>query len=138
MIPLDQTEFSNREETVHGNCMSACLASLLEIPLSEVHNLAELGDKWFPYVWDILKRHGYAFHGTFYFNHPKRGERTFHEFYTLSPGVDGFVIVGGKSPREYVTRGHSVIYKYGVMAHDPHPSRAGLFTLEDAMMIERA
>ena len=53
-------------------------------------------------------------------------------------GVDGFVICGGTSFRDYVTRGHACIYKDGRLAHDPHPSGLGIKDIQDFLLITRA
>lgn len=136
MKPVDQTIVSSLDETVHGNCLAACLASLLEVPLETVPELQKMDREWFGPFNDFLEAHGYQFLGTFHFHRDGR-IRTWSELLALSPGVDGFFICGGTSHRAHVTRGHAVIYKDGVMVHDPHESRMGVLDLRDAMMIER-
>ena len=137
MIPVDQTEFSSAdtEPQQYGNCLSACLASLTGIPLSDIPNFASLYAKtgyWSEAFTKFLLGHGYQFIEYFYF--PQNWN--WNDLLKQSNGIDGYFICGGVSPRNTFV-GHAVIYKDGVMAHDPHPSREGLIVLEDAYIIER-
>lgn len=134
---VDQTEFSNEEGTEHGNCLSACLANLLGIDLALVPNFAALERSWFPVFASIIYEHGYEMHGSYYFTATATRKGTWEGLLETSPGVDGIFIMGGASPR---IKGidHAVLYKDGVMLHDPHPSRAGILDLKYAFMIEKA
>lgn len=133
MKPVDQTILSNPEGTTRGNCMTACVASLLNLPIEVVPYWAGMPiDDWFPSFNAFLAEHGYEYHGLFQFN--KRGD--WAELLKVSPGIDGYFMVSGPSWREYVVDGHAVIYKDGVLVHDPHFSKMGIKVLEDAWMIE--
>lgn len=133
MKPVDQTIFSNPEGTSKGNCMTACVASLLELPIEEVPYFIGLPeDEWFSVFQNFLKQHGYQFSGMFFFTEGLGWK----ELLQLSPGVNGYFMCSGASWRDYVTAGHAVIYKDGEMIHDPHFSRMGIKVLEDAWMIE--
>lgn len=136
MKPVTQTKFTTTDQSVHGNCLAACLASLLELPLADVPALEEMGDEWFNAMFQFLNQHGYDYLGTKYTG-PSSNRFWWEFLLEAQPGVDGYFIVGGKSPRAWVTRGHAVIYKDGVLAHDPHPSCAGLLEVEDVMLIVR-
>jgi hypothetical protein len=96
----------------------ACIASLTGIPLvefppvpdqmspeqeSEIHNS----------VNRLLRAHGWQLH------------RLWNWDETVP---QGWAIAGGQSPRGL---SHSIIVYDGVLVWDPHPSRAGLLTLED-------
>lgn len=121
-----------------GDCMRACLASLLELPMEEVPHLRAIQmdtGTWFGAFTTFLKKHGYEFQGTFYFN-PYRPDGQWSELAKRSLGVDGFFMAGGPSPRGAVG-GHAVIIdSLGQIVHDPHPSRAGC-EIKDVYMIER-
>ena len=137
MTPVDQTEFSNVdvEPVTHGNCLSACLASILDMPIADIPNYATVYQqtgKWIDDFESLLLGRGYQLLEFFYF--PQNG--TWEDLLKQSPGIDGYFICCGPSPRESAG-GHAVIYKDGVLFHDPHPSRAGLLVLEDAYIIER-
>ncbi len=114
MIPVFQTAFAENE---HGNCHDACLASLLEIPLSEV--ILSHG-QWYcaTNVW--LHRRGFGM-----------------VMFAIPPDtvVDKFLIpigchhiIYGPSPRRRCL--HAVIGLDGVMVHDPHPDGTGLAAVE--------
>ena len=45
----------------------------------------------------------------------------------------GYTIVSGMSPRGLL---HSTVWRDGHLVYDPHPSRAGLEDVEDAIVIE--
>ena len=137
MTPVDQTEFSSRgiEPATYGNCLSACLASITGVQIETIPNFATLYAEtghWEEAFGEFLLKHGYQMREYFYF--PQNG--TWEDLLKQSSGIDGYFICGGSSPRE-TAGGHAVVYKDGVMVHDPHPSRAGLNVLEDAYMIER-
>lgn len=141
MIKLTQTKLSNEEGTVHGNCLRTCIACILEIDPDEIPTLEDMGEKWFEAFYYFLQERGYEFDGTLYLNknneYGKDAAEAELERFKKYIGVDGYIIVGGKSPRTYVTRGHAVVYKNGEFFWDPHPSRAGLLEIEDALMIRR-
>lgn len=107
MKPIDQTKLHNPEDGVNGNCMAASLASILELPLSEVPKFEDMGEsKWWIALRRWLKRLGF---------HLLAWDK---EFY-----MPVYFIAGGPSPRGVE---HSVVYRGTKMVHDPHPSRAGL------------
>lgn len=128
MIPVKQTILSSEDGTVKGNCMSACLASILELDINDVPHFADMHvDEW-----------GIKFH-EFLYQHNCRMYGTIHNIDELKtyPGIDGYVLVCGPSYRIHVKNGHSVIYRYGEFVFDPHPSNEGLKEFEYAYMIER-
>ena len=104
-----------------GNCFSACLASILEIPLSEVPNYQEENGKW-------------------YFNYKRWLQQFDCDFLSLqnwgketigfAPKV--YAIVSGTSPRGLT---HSVIYFEHKMVHDPHPEGGGVKDITDWIYI---
>lgn len=119
MKPVDQTTFG----CPGGNCFSACVASLLGLPIADVpyfmgeldepgHIWAERLDAW------LAPRNLYALH--FETADPKK---------VLWP--DGFYILVGKSPRG----DHAVVARKGEMVHDPHPTRAGLVSIEGFCLV---
>ena len=146
MIPVDQQEIDLKG---YGDCMRACLASLLELPLSKVPHLRKLqteGKPWFPAFFKFLKAHGYEYVGSFepYYvccNRlgPDFGKPVVYNWADLDtrcPGVKGFYMAGGPSPRGAVG-GHAVIVDgLGGLQHDPHPSRAGVPRIDNIYMIE--
>ena len=119
MKPVDQTTFG----APGGNCFSACVASLLEIPISEVPYF--MGDEkdwgvkdWFQDFLAWLRPRGW-----WAIPIPLRNG--------WKP--EGLCILSGKSPRGDFD--HSVVARGLEMIHDPHPSRAGLDSHKDVVVL---
>ena len=113
MTPVTQTR-----EGSHGNCLQAALASVTGKPLAQVPDFAAHDGNW---LWDLLiwcKRQGL------------RPLFTKNRHALLAHR--GFAIVQGKAARGYK---HAVVYRDGRLVHDPHPSRAGLKSIEDAILL---
>jgi len=108
MIPVDQTQF--RDQGYHGNCFQACVASILERPLDHVPNFSEVHGPYFMRGFrGWLVEQGL---GAVYLN----GSAVWP--------VGAHSIATGKSPRGDFL--HSVVWLGRKIAHDPHPSRAGI------------
>ena len=104
MRPVDQTRY-----TLHdGDCFTACVASILELPIAAVPAFVRWGDAWL----DCFDRWlgGLGLSAT-------------HHAGTNPP--PGYSIAGGPSLR-FAGRTHSCVALDGVVVHDPHPSRDGL------------
>lgn len=116
MIPVDQDMFYDPDAAPgeqRGNCWSACIASLLELPLHDVPNFVQVhvdgGENWWAHTIRFLDDRGYG-------------------LWSAEPDEDDYVIATGVSPRGNGNVHHAVINRGGTMVHDPHPSRAGLIT----------
>lgn len=117
MKPVDQTLFGDE-----GNCMQACIASVLELPLDDVPNFMALhraGKSWTHTLRDWLAERGLAY-----------VEVQFNGFGTFSMMPQTYHLIGGGSPRGQ-EEGHCIVGFAGTMVFDPHPSRAGLATWDD-------
>lgn len=116
MIPVRQTKFVDTDGM--GNCQSACMASILELPLSEVLDTAtkEVRDRGFwRSVNEWLAERNLRIE-SYYPNHMKE----------LPKGI--YSIGCGPSPRgDYW---HAVVCKNGIMVWDPHPSDDGVLSIE--------
>jgi hypothetical protein len=116
VTPVTQTIFFEPDrphEKQRGNCLSAVVASLLDVPIEAVPNFVQIdvagGPNWWWLLWRYLELMG------------KR-------LCTVSPrtppaGV--FYTVGGLSAR--ATEDHPIhhicVYRDGRIVHDPHPER---------------
>lgn len=109
MIPVDQDRFGPGV----GNCFSAAVASILELPLTDVPFFMT-GDDWYVGFQAWLLARGLV--------------ADYYPAYRERP--DGYAILSGLSPR-YEGVYHSVVALDGVLVHDPHPSRAGLLSTLD-------
>jgi hypothetical protein len=119
MIPVTQTRMGD-----HGNCLSACVASLLEIPIEWVPNFTRERD---PEISQPMKLNAWlssigleALYCMTDIMHPEH----------VIP--DGYYIITGWSPRG---RPHVVIGRGKHIVHDPHPSRAGLVSVDGFIML---
>ncbi|MFI1535557.1 hypothetical protein [Streptomyces anandii] len=109
MKPVTQTIFYDDPDGRPGNCLQAAVASLLELPLDDVPHFLLHAD-WDERMVAFCTRHGYR---------P-----------TLQP-VDQYCPYGmAWGPSERGVR-HAVCWVDGRMAHDPHPSRAGLLRVTE-------
>jgi hypothetical protein len=107
MRPVDQTTYG----ALDGNCFSACVASILELPIEDVPPFVIYGGDWARYFSRWLAARDLAM--TYY--NAMRGDR--------SP--PGFSIAGGPSKR-FGGRKHACVALDGIVVHDPHWSRDGL------------
>lgn len=120
MIAVDQDRFGKGE----GNCWSACIASILDRPLSDFaffHELymiyARACDAGEPIAIEIVHAHHHELqrlthHGIL---------RVGNECRQMVP--IGFSIAIGMSPRGVM---HSCVAFSGTLVWDPHPDRSGL------------
>jgi len=123
---------SKGEMVVRGNCYAAAIASMLELPLSEVPNVEVLfhieGGFWSQVMHAFLNSVGYelycnddyrVFHDPEY----RKEERE----QLIESLKDNYYMVSGMSPRGV---NHIVIYQNGRMVHDPHPTREGILDMQ--------
>lgn len=122
MIPVDQTVFG----FPNGNCLMACVASILECSLDELPTMDSCthDGSWWGILQRVLQERGL----TAVYYQPV-GEWCGAPFAHIAP--PGYHLVTGESPRGLVDDrgnviGHVCVAKDGVVVHDPHPSRAGL------------
>ena len=115
MTPLDQTIYGTGENgKPPGNCWQTCVASLLDLPLTQVPHFIERAPRtWYRSTRRFVVKHTGMDLGCFA---PK--------FPLTEPGQ--YVIGVGPSPRGAFL--HAVILDgvTGALMHDPHHSRAGL------------
>jgi hypothetical protein len=145
MTPVTQTKVvvrnSNNEIVQNGNCLASAIASMLDLPLSEVPNF-EVWYKWHDGFYDelvdrflIKKGLKMAYAPEFKVFHPeiieqeiKDGNFDFNVEEVKSSLKDKYYFICGKSKRGVY---HITIWQNGVMVHDPHPTREGIDTLEE-------
>lgn len=122
---VDQTIFAS-DPTRQGNCVSACVATYLGVPLEAVPHFVEYdgatvdgtpgGTGWW---WMLL---GYM-----------AGHRGLWpvDLDDVDQGERGeLLFVAGPSERGVL---HQVLYRDGRLWHDPHPSRAGLLEVTEVL-----
>lgn len=130
MKPIMQTIF-NADFAVGetGDCFSACVASIFELPLEGVPNFSHAGAKadaesptgwssdWWYLLRDWLRQRGFV-----YIEFPVPGSDA-----DLLAAL-GWHIMVGKSPRGEWN--HAVVGRHGVIEHDPHPDGTGLRSID--------
>ena len=126
MKPIDQTKFG----FPHGDCFSACVASILEREITEC--------QMFPDGVDETSENDIATkkHWWIVFQRWLREHHNLQAIYLHISELDGYVpkgysIVSGKGPRGL---DHSAVGLDGNIIHDPHPSRAGLLAVRDYIL----
>lgn len=148
MIPVTQTKVvikdSQDEIVVHGNCYAAAIASMIELPITEVPNVEVFfhlpagSSYWQEVMLTFLESKGFELSTDDRF-------RVFHDGnFGVENGMRGhymlecknkYYLVSGRSKRGF---SHMVIYKNGTLAHDPHPSRDGVETIDYIQTIEKS
>lgn len=117
MTPQDQ-EFISIPGKQYGDCMRACVASLLNMNIALVpHFLRDADGKSVEFwegIYDFLDSRGYEMIPSIVAYRPK-----------MTADLDGYHIVSGPSPRGNGLY-HAVVGRHGDVVFDPHPSRAGL------------
>lgn len=104
---VDQTKFGSKD----GNCLAACLATLLRLDIDEVPSFfSDDSGTWREKMGAWLVERGWG-HLCIAGPPPEM----------LGPALS---IVSGKSPRgDWL---HATVWRGRELLHDPHPSRAGL------------
>ena len=105
MKPIMQKNIHNPEKGIMGDCLRACICSLLEISDENIPNFAEDTDYPMQLI-NFLKSKGYRLK------------------YSIEEPINiEYYMVWGLSPRN---NKHSVIYHNGKLVHDPHPMSGGV------------
>lgn len=108
--PVTQTRLHS--ESVNGNCISACLASVFGGSCEDYHDRIALNDNWWTDVEKIFAERGYLV----------------LRLSSCEGKPKGLSFASGTSPRGIR---HLCVAIDGEIAHDPHPSRAGLVEITD-------
>lgn len=123
MTPVEQTLFGGPEAEVPGNCLTACVASVLELPLGDVPHFVVYGDWWARFV-GFMREHRLGV-----WDCPLIGGIEPRFLQGDRPGriVDppGYWIAAVLSPRLVTSKGHpalhSVVMHGAKVVWDPHP-----------------
>lgn len=142
MIPVTQTKVVVKnlagETVINGNCWAAAIASILELPITEVPNFEVLfphtertGVQWMDLTRSFLFYKGFRYepYDKFKCFHPELipGWNQEHIMGLRNRLADQYYLVSGPSPRGV---NHVTIWQNGRMVHDPHPTREGILDLQ--------
>lgn len=117
MIPVDQTTFG----VPGGNCQSAALASILELPLEDVPHFASGDDHSADTMWANVAK-WLELRGLYPINF-------LWEDIACRPSA--YYLLFGQSK----DGPHCVVAKGREIAHDPNPARSGLLTREQGVVL---
>jgi len=112
---ITQDRFYEPEKGLHGNCQQAAVASLLGLRIDEVPNFIEQEDGFWTSFFRFVTDHGYT-------QVELGGHRHF----------DCYYLAYGPSSRGV---SHTVVFKAGKLAWDPHPSREGIREVESVCLL---
>jgi hypothetical protein len=109
-----------------GNCLSAVVASLLDLPLKAVPNFVEIdtlgGPNWWWHMWKYLE----LMNKELVMINPR------------NPPAGKYYTLAGLSKRatEYAPIHHIVIFKDGKLIHDPVPGGDGNYTYDNGWYLQ--
>lgn len=130
-MKIDQTILAGDPKRP-GNCVAACVATLVGVPLDQVPHFIEFGivygdsedvgavstgNNWWAMLLGYLAAKGYW---------PVELEAL------TDAETDEFLLVAGMSPRGLL---HQVIYRGDRLWHDPHPSRDGVLDVREVLAV---
>ena len=118
MTPVDQEFLHDPKNNVWGDCQRAVIASLLDLPISEVPHFNDIAKgesyEFYEEIQKFLKPLGYAWlvvHGAATHLVYGTDDPVYHEISGPSPRGNGL---------------HAVVGKDRQIVHDPHPDKTGL------------
>lgn len=121
MIPVEQTKVHIPGEQ-RGNCMAACVASILELDIRELPDVDEVEEKGLIFT-NVLNTYLAQHHGLTYAYVP--------DYLIGGVRVPGYHVLNGPTIRTRETGIHHAVVAWdGRMVWDPHPSKAGLLEVE--------
>jgi hypothetical protein len=117
---LTQTKFNTSAS--RGNCFTTCIACLLDMDIQDVPNVETLFEVSPSFHREVMQQ---------WLNIKGYMMRSACEADIQEGAV---YIAGGMTSRGI---GHACLYQYGLLLHDPHPSKEGLVTVESQIVLER-
>lgn len=116
MTPIKQTIMHDPKNGKYGNCLQACLASILDLTLDNVPHFADNDNK----NW-LIDMNEWLFQRNLYYFEINPTKCIFDNTFSI---YQGYHFILGKSPRGKFL--HQIIGKNGEKVFDPHPSNTML------------
>ena len=118
-----QTQMHDPDNDVIGNCLRACIATVLQVDINEFPAFEQqpryMSEDWREVVDEYLALYG------------KR-----MKFLPPTSLPSGYSIISGRTNRFGGEVLHSCVAFNGVMVFDPHPTHAGLKDVRDYIVLE--
>lgn len=116
MTPQTQEFLHDLEKGIRGDCQRAVIASLLDLPISEVPHFNESGDAdiYWTTLQEFVNSKGYIFI-----------EMKPTSFFAWGSDLPVYHEISGPSPR-FPGQYHATVGKNGEIVFDPHPDGTGL------------
>ena len=130
-LRVDQTILADDPKR-KGNCVAACVATILGLPLAQVPHFIEFGIAYGDSEDVKEVSHGNNWWAMMLGFLAGRGLWVVELDTVTDADPDEFVLVAGMSPRGVV---HQVVYREGRLWHDPHPSRAGVLDVREVLAV---
>lgn len=127
MRKIDQTIYASDPKR-QGNCVSACVATFLGLPLSEVPHFIEHGEAINTSEGTEDRSAWWAMTVGFMAGHAGLWPVFLDRLEDALPHETLFV--AGKGKRGVL---HQVLYRDGELWHDPHPDRSGVVAIEEIL-----
>lgn len=113
MKPVKQTILHDSINGIKGNCFTACVASIMELPIEQVPYFANIEKDWYLHFMNFMEKHNWEEDITYNVTNPPLG----------------YSIACGLSPRGIDLK-HSCVAYCGKIVFDPHPDNTGLSSIE--------
>jgi len=123
-----------------GDCMRACIASMLDLPITTVPNFMDKSDDYFNMLWNTLIEHGYSYVG--------HDDKPPYKYVQASEGIEGYfmAVVNSINYEGEVSEAgrpitHAVVFKGLEFCFDPSPKATKQWSIDDVRyfyIIERS
>lgn len=127
---VDQTILASDPKR-KGNCVAACIATILDVPLDRVPHFIEFGIAYGDAEMDKVSN-GNAWWAMMLGYLAGKGQWVVELDDLADADPDELLLVAGMSPRGVL---HQVIYCDGHLWHDPHPSREGVLDVREVLAV---
>ena len=116
-VPMTDEQATYKQAEGSKNCMQCAAAYMLGLPLAEVPDFEQAGPQAWESFYEFFEGHGFT-----------------AEMFPPSVEIEGDYLASGDTERG---TSHMVVMRGGKLLHDPHPSNAGLKSVQVVWLIAR-